>query len=90
MLLPIDIAQSYDADHDPEPLERAWVVVYWITFMLTWVVDPILQVRVTALHSSSLLQSQPFIRGNAAHTRTHTHTHTHTRTHAHTHTPPMC
>ena len=42
-LLPIDIAHSFIAK-SPLALEILWQLLYWITFMLTWFVDPLLQV----------------------------------------------
>ncbi len=43
VLLPIDIAHSFSGT-SPYILQLFWLALYWITFMLTWFVDPLLQV----------------------------------------------
>ena len=43
LLLPIDIAQAYE-ETSPAVFETLWVVVYWVTFFLTWVILPLQQV----------------------------------------------
>ena len=48
LLLPIDIANSFE-NTSSSVLEGLWLALYWITFLLTWIIDPLLQVCVCAM-----------------------------------------
>lgn len=52
LLLPIDIALSAGGDPPSPVLEGFWATVYWVTFMMTWLLLPLMQARTpaTALH----------------------------------------
>jgi hypothetical protein len=44
LLLPIDVAQSRPGEPSSPVMETFWMFVYWSTFLLTWIIVPLLQV----------------------------------------------
>lgn len=44
LLLPLDVEETLDGG-DVTPLVSLWEFVYWSTFVLSWVILPVLQVR---------------------------------------------
>ena len=43
ILLPLDIAYAKRVDVEDNPLLQPWIFVFWSTFFLAWIIDPLLQ-----------------------------------------------
>jgi len=41
LFIPVDIADTYSDPEGPTSMQQLWLSVYWITFVLTWAVLPI-------------------------------------------------
>lgn len=41
LFIPVDLATSYDSADGPKSMQQLWLAVYWMTFVVTWLIIPL-------------------------------------------------